>query len=152
MRSQSVVKLIAQDCFIFTILQEYVASALSVPLGQYHHFITSAHVFDSDRYTDDYIESEWADVEEAVFPSEGDPDDLDQMVSRIGEAEQAIRQGPPEIATRLIDDLELAAGYETWAVWLRVVHKIFVPHLPVYYQSSTQITLTNSERSPNWYE
>jgi len=49
MRSQSVLKLLAQDLFVFTTIQEYVASKLHVPLGPYYHFITSAHIFEEDK-------------------------------------------------------------------------------------------------------
>ena len=49
MRSQNVAKLLPQDMFLTTMIQEYVAAMLDVELGTYIHMIGSAHVFEGDE-------------------------------------------------------------------------------------------------------
>lgn len=48
MRSQSLVGLLFYDIFLFTMLQEIVATELGVPLGAYTHFCSSLHVYEDE--------------------------------------------------------------------------------------------------------
>lgn len=48
MRSNDVMLGLTNDVFTFTMLQEYVASQLSIPLGDYTHFASSFHLYVED--------------------------------------------------------------------------------------------------------
>ena len=46
MRSNDAVWGLPYDVFFFTVLQEYMAFLLGVPIGQYHHTVGSFHIYD----------------------------------------------------------------------------------------------------------
>jgi len=48
MRSQSVVMVMPYDIFNNTMLQEYIATRLNIPVGKYIHFASSYHILDSE--------------------------------------------------------------------------------------------------------
>lgn len=48
MRANDAWKGLAYDAFTFAQLQFTIANALGVPVGQYHHYATSLHVYESD--------------------------------------------------------------------------------------------------------
>lgn len=48
MRSSDVVKGLTYDVFVFTMVQEYVARQLQVPLGHYYHNAGSLHLYETD--------------------------------------------------------------------------------------------------------
>lgn len=49
MRSQNVVDILPYDIFILTLLHEFVASSLSMGLGEYHHLAGSFHYYLKDQ-------------------------------------------------------------------------------------------------------
>lgn len=49
MRSQNVCKTIVYDVYNFTTLQMHLAGKLGVELGEYHHYMVSAHFFDNEQ-------------------------------------------------------------------------------------------------------
>lgn len=49
MRSNNAFRILPFNIFEFTMLQEYVASSLGLPLGDYVHWAASMHVYDNDR-------------------------------------------------------------------------------------------------------
>ncbi|MCY9846602.1 thymidylate synthase [Pectobacterium jejuense] len=48
MRSNDAFKGLTHDIFAFTMLQEYVARTIECELGQYYHFVSSLHLYDTD--------------------------------------------------------------------------------------------------------
>lgn len=48
MRSNDAYMGFTHDVFCFTMLQEYIARSLDLQIGEYHHFATSLHLYESD--------------------------------------------------------------------------------------------------------
>ena len=48
MRSQSAFKVLPYDLFVLTQLHELVAVATGLPIGRYHHFMASAHIYEDE--------------------------------------------------------------------------------------------------------
>jgi len=92
MRSNDAVWGLTHDVFCFTLLQEYVARSLGVPLGSYTHVAGSLHVYDDKRAEAEAFLSEGAQQTTTKMPPMplGSPHDgLEQLLA----AEVAIRSG-----------------------------------------------------------
>lgn len=48
-RSESCYRILPFDIFLFTMIQEYVAVNLNLPMGMYHHFCGSAHFYEHEE-------------------------------------------------------------------------------------------------------
>ena len=60
MRSNDAFKGLPHDIFCFTMLQEMLAKRLDLKLGEYHHFVGSLHLYESDvAVSEEYLEEGW---------------------------------------------------------------------------------------------
>ena len=111
MRSNDAILGLPYDIFLFTMLQEMLATTLNVKLGYYHHTCGSLHLYDRNVALAERIVStaERRDLEMPKMQSVSD-------ISRFLEAESAIRLGNPY-------DLKQISGY--WRNLLSVISALF---------------------------
>ena len=114
MRSNDVVLGLPHDFFCFTMLQEIVATSLSLPIGTYKHVVGSIHMYDDKRQqAEQFIGEGWQSTNLAMPPMPtGDPRPaIDAMLK----AESDIRNG-----TAL--DANLSKGLDPyWADLIRLL-------------------------------
>jgi thymidylate synthase len=75
MRSNDVIIGLSHDIFCFTMLQEIIARALSVKLGNYKHVVGSLHIYDNDKNIgQQFLDEGWQSTDILMPPMpEGDP-------------------------------------------------------------------------------
>jgi thymidylate synthase len=75
MRSNDIYYGLVHDVFAFTMIQELVASSLSLDVGTYKHFVASLHLYDDNRpLADQFLDEGWQSTQTAMPPMPiGDP-------------------------------------------------------------------------------
>lgn len=88
MRSQNSIFVMPYDIYAFTMFQEFIASALGIHLGTYHHQVGSLHYFEGEEPVITTILNEGTPQVEisSTMPSFTDPQDMIHRL-RMGEAE-----------------------------------------------------------------
>lgn len=105
MRSNDAFLGLPHDVFSFTMLQEYVASALEVPLGPYTHFVGSLHLYEQNRASaTQYISEGWQSTHLTMPPMP--TGDQSHHLAKLLEVERLFRMG-----TDVDPDTVLPVGY-----------------------------------------
>ena len=114
MRSNDVFSGLPHDVFSFTMLQEIMARALSVELGNYKHAVGSLHLYEKDRdAAQQFLDEGWQSTKTPMPPMpKGDPW---PAIDSLRKAECVIRMGE---ATG-VDGLEVVDPY--WADLIRLL-------------------------------
>jgi len=100
MRSNDAYTGLPHDVFCFTMIQEMVARALGVGLGEYIHFVGSMHLYESDvDKAKGYSEEGYQRVVEMPPMPPGDPFPI---VGKLVEIESRLRRGEELIAERAV--------------------------------------------------
>jgi thymidylate synthase len=91
MRSNDVIKGLPHDIFCFTMLQEIIARALSVKLGNYKHVVGSLHIYDNDKnIVQQFLDEGWQATNMLMPPMPaGNPW---PNISKLLKVEAALRQ------------------------------------------------------------
>lgn len=116
MRSNDAYFGLTHDVFCFTMLQEIVASELSLNLGTYKHFVGSLHLYDRHAArARQFLQEGWQEsTEMPAMPSRA----LDALRSVL-EAEMSIRAG------RRVEDARILAMEPYWADIVRLLLVFF---------------------------
>lgn len=89
MRSQSAALLLPYDVYVFTMLQEVIASELEVQLGSYHHLCGSLHFYEDEEVLVDRLLDE-PNLQDAA-PMETMPPGALRTMNTVIAAERAVR-------------------------------------------------------------
>jgi thymidylate synthase len=140
MRSNDAFTGLPNDVFAFTMMQEMVARALNVEIGEYKHLVGSLHLYESDRLrAERFLAEGWQ--KKAYMPSMPFGDQFDNLKTLL-RIEKALRSGKN---VRIPDDLP-----EYWqdiAQLLRI-HREATVHTP----SSRAISRLKKEMHSGVYE
>lgn len=100
MRSNDAYLGFPHDVFCFTMLQEVVARSLGIKVGEYHHFATSLHLYESDKSKISSYLDEGFQSPTFAMPKMPSGCQLDNLRAFL-EAEQQIREGKIEGASQI---------------------------------------------------
>ena len=105
MRANDALGVMPYDVFLFSLLAEFVARSLGIPLAQYHHFAVSMHIYERDRArVEAIVASPRSPQAMAMAPMPAD--DLRDQMDRLLAFERDLRADAP--AT---DDARVLGGY-----------------------------------------
>lgn len=119
MRSNDMIWGFPYDSFSFTLLQEYMAYELDIPMGKYHHYVVSAHIY-----------SKHFDMAREIGRVVGDPVDMNINFANLQKSvldeqkARKLRQYAPLSDEGFISyfseilNLELADRQEDWSTFL----------------------------------
>lgn len=114
MRSNDVFLGLPHDCFCFTMIQEIIASTLSVELGSYKHAVGSLHLYDINlEGAQQFLDEGWQATDAPMPPMP--KDNLWLALGSLLEAESAIR------ITGALDEGILDAMDPYWADLVRLL-------------------------------
>ncbi len=125
MRSNDAFWGLPHDVFAFTLLQEWVARRLGVKLGEYHHFVSSFHIYENkiheaERYLDEGLQRS---TEMQPMPE----DYAEESLTEIMRLEKALRTGTELPAC----SYELAPFWNDIALLLKIFNGINGKQLPL---------------------
>jgi thymidylate synthase len=89
MRAQHALNILPYDVFLFSTLHHFIANALDVPTGQYHHHSATYHVYENEMH--DCAEALGADTVTVDLPGL-ERNSGDAIQRELGELEQGLRQ------------------------------------------------------------
>lgn len=124
MRSQSAIKVLPYDVFLFTVIHELVALRLGVPLGRYTHQSLSFHFYsDETSLVDSIITNSNTSSSYGGLPSlrSAKPSDLELVFC----VEERLRQARTSSDLEIVDTVELEID-DFWRAGLSVLKVFFM--------------------------
>jgi len=119
MRSQNAVFVMPYDIYAFTMFQEFIASALGIQVGTYHHQVGSLHFFEGEEGVVDTILNERPPQAEfmTTMPAFTSPSGPRQLIHALEVGEKQVRDLGP-----FSTDSSFLPTY-----WINLLNKLWIP-------------------------
>ena len=101
----------AVNVFNFTLIQEYIANILKIPVGKYYHVVNNFHYYeDFEKKVDEIINSEYINFENKLAPFYYSQDlssleEFDELILSLFEYEKGLRSGVIRYEAKFGNDL-----------------------------------------------